>query len=308
MKSDAPHEGESAAVVQPVEAAPTPVETFALPSFSPPFTKTAKPGDGAWTPLRETGLLRSRVHAHAWKPEVEVTLVAADLRRVELGFVAGTQEPKSAQITPDRRPGLVPEAALPELIAVFNGGFMARHGQYGMRIGADRFLAPRADSCTIARYEDSSLRIAPWKELAPSEPTMAWYRQTPPCLLEHSRLNEWLETRPKLWGGAENGDKEIRRSAIGLDRDGRTLFYAHGEWTTAKALADGLAAAGVAHAAELDINWSYTRFVVYGAPAVAGEPPPVVDTLVPKTKFSRLAYVSKPSDRDFFYLARSPKR
>jgi hypothetical protein len=284
------------------------VEAFRPPEFAPPFAKTAKPGDGVWTPLRETGLFRARVHAHAWKPEVEVTLVAADLRQVELGFVAGTEEPKSARVASERRPGVVPAAALSELIAVFNGGFMARHGQYGVRIGEDRFLDPRADACTIARYEDGALKIAPWQALESSEPTMAWYRQTPPCLLEDGRPNEWLESRPKLWGGAENGDKEIRRSAIGLDSTGRTLFYAHGEWTTAEALADGLAAAGVAHAAELDINWSYTRFIIYGAPAMAGDPPQVVEALVPKTKFSKAAYVSKPAERDFFYLTRSSKR
>lgn len=239
---------------------------------------------------------------------MEVTLVAADLRRVELRLVAGTQEPKSTEVSPDRRPGLVPTAALPELIAVFNGGFMARHGQYGMRIDGDRFLAPRDEACAIARYHDGALRIAPWSALEPSEPTMAWYRQTPPCLLEGGRPNELFKTRPKLWGGAENGDKEIRRSAIGLDSDGRTLFYAHGEWTTAEALTAGLAAAGVNDAAELDINWSYTRFLIYGAPAAAGEPPPVVETLVPKTKYLKSAYVSRPSDRDFFYLVRSPER
>jgi hypothetical protein len=253
-------------------------------------------GAGAGGPA----LHRSTVHPDPIKSWVEVTIVAVDRARVDLRMVAGTDEPKSADVPKEHRPGLVAPSDLPHLVAVFNGGFMAHHGAFGMRVGADRFLPPRDEACTIGLESDGRVRIAPWTELADVEASFTAWRQTPPCLVTGGQPSELLATRPKLFGGAENGEHEIRRSALGVDASGRTLFYAHGEWTTAKALGDALAAAGIASAAELDINWSYTRFVLYahgddGAPQATG-------TLVPKTKYGKRTYVERAADRDFFYL------
>jgi hypothetical protein len=81
------------------------------------------------------------------------------------------------------------------------------------------------------------------------------------------------------------------------------LFYGLGEWVTVKALADAMRAVGAVNAAQLDINWSYTRFLFFGRPS-PGEPLEVTSTLIPKIKHTRQGYVSNPSERDFFYLRR----
>jgi hypothetical protein len=295
----------------PAPPAPDPGPTFPPPSFEAPEAKTAKPGDGAWTPLvadaagKPPLLVRTIVHPDASDRFMYAAIVAIDRRRVDLRFLAGTEEPKSTSVPRERRPGVIPAAEHPDLLAVFNGGFMAKHGAWGLRVGADTFLPPKDEACTVAFVNDGSLRIRTWTTLAPAAATIEAFRQTPPCLIEQGAVNPAFEADPKSrrWGSSETGELTIRRSALGLDASGKTLFYGLGEWITPKGLALAMRAAGAAFAAELDVNWSYTRFLLYG-PAKPGEAPEVTETLVPKIKHPPRGYVVKPSDRDFFYLLR----
>lgn len=284
---------------------------FPPADFKPLIERTAQSGDGAWTAMPQGAdgnrsvLVNTTVHPHKIKKHVYVAIVAIDLSRVRLHLVAGTLEPKSDAVPPERRTGLVPAADQSDLIAVFNGGFMARHGNFGMKIGNDVFLPPREDVCSVALLSDGSIRIQTHKELRPVEASILSYRQTPPCIIEKGVPHPDLETerRPRPWGAAENGDAEVRRSALGLDATGQVLFYGVGEWVTVKLLADSMKAAGAENAAQLDINWSYTRFLFFGKPS-EGEALSVASTLIPKMKHSLRGYVESASERDFFYLTK----
>jgi hypothetical protein len=280
---------------------------FPPPAFAPPFARTAKPGDGVFSPIVEGAaggaLARAIVHPHGVKPHPHVVVVAIDLRRVALRLAAGTDEPVSKSVPAERRPGLVPPAELPSLIAVFNGGFLTQHGQWGMMVEGDTFLPPRDEGCTVALLDDGSVRIGTWKALAPLAGRMRAHRQTPPCLVEGEKPHPSLpnEDTARLWGAAVGGDREIRRTALGTDASGKTLFFGIGEWVWARDLAAALRAAGAADVAELDISWSYTRFLLYDRPKPPS-PPEVVSTLIPKVEYTRGSYVQKPAPRDFFYL------
>lgn len=291
---------------EPEIAAPEP--PFPPPSFAPLHARTAKPGDGVWKELAGGVLFQSMVHPDSTKPHIDVALVAVDLRRVDLRLVAGTREPLSKTVPADRRPGLVPAADQARLLAVFNGGFMARHGGWGMMIGGEVFLPPREDGCTVALLDDGGVRIRTFSELGDAKAHMVAYRQTPPCLVERRAIYPALlgGAKPRRWGMSESGGIDIRRSAIGLADGGRTLLYGLGEWVTPRALAESMSAAGAVDAAELDVNWSFTRFILYGEPSTPGDPPEVKGTLVPKIKYAADEYVHKPAERDFFYLARKP--
>ncbi|HVY45236.1 MAG TPA: hypothetical protein VHB21_05115, partial [Minicystis sp.] len=112
------------------------------------------------------------------------------------------------------------------------------------------------------------------------------------------------QVRPRPWSASETGAYDVRRSALGVDASGTIAFFGLGEWVTPHDLADAMKAAGARDAAQLDINWSYTRFLLFG------RPPPehrlqVVETLVPKLKFTPFGYVEKPAERDFFYVTRA---
>lgn len=302
-----PAAGAPAPVVDPAPAPP-----FPPPSFAPPVDRTAKPGDGTWAPLYpgapgEPALLyRTTVHPDRIKPHIYVAIVAVDLTRVAIHLVAGTREPIAPSVPEDRRPGLVPAADQSDLVAVFNGGFMTRHGTWGMKIGADTFLPPHDDGCTIALLANGGVRIRTQAELGGlvSAPEVVASRQTPPCLVEQRAVQPALlgDEKPRRWGLSETGGVDIRRSALGVADGGRTLLYGLGEWVTPRAMAEAMRAAGAVDAAELDVNWSFTRFLLYGPPPRT--PPEVTETLIPKTKHFAGQYVTKPAERDFFYLAR----
>jgi hypothetical protein len=208
-------------------------------------------------------------------------------------------------VPPAERPGLVPRDRFGDLVAAFNGGFKAEHGHYGMMLGGRTFLAPRDTSCTVALYQDGSLRIRTWTTLAETAATMTGFRQAPPCLVEQGDVNDALQARDDArgWGAAVSGATTIRRSALGLDREGKTLFYGLGESVTAGTLARAMKAAGAHDAMQLDVNAAYPRFVLYGKPQ-AGELPTVRTGLIPDIAYSRHEYVDKPEGRDFFYVTR----
>jgi hypothetical protein len=199
----------------------------------------------------------------------------------------------------------VPLADQPDLLAVMNGGFMTRHGAWGMRVGSDEFLPPRDEGCTVAMFADGSVRIRTQAALAGVAEAMAT-RQTPPCLVEEGRISPALLgwDKPRACGLSETGGVDIRRSALGIAEGGRTLLYGLGEWITPRALAEAMRTAGAVDAAELDVNWSYTRFFTYGPAPRSGGPPEVTGSLVPKLKLAAGEYVSRPAERDFLYLVR----
>lgn len=281
---------------------------FPPPSFVPPHARSAQPGDGVYTVWEEgaaagTGALaRTTVHPHPFRKDPMVVVLAVDLRRVELVPMAGTEEPTSTTVPPEKRPGLVPIADQSTLIAVFNGGFLTKHGQFGMRVEGDDFGAAREDSCSIAFLDDGSLRIATHRTLIPLNARLRSYRQTPPCLVEAGTPDARLvhEDTARLWGAALGGKREIRRTALGLDASGKTLFFGIGEWVWARDVALAMKSAGAVDVAELDINWSYTRFLLYDR----SSPPKVVSTLIEKVQYTKDGYLSKPAPRDFFYLRR----
>jgi hypothetical protein len=314
------------ASLPPVAAAPSPAPSgspdaakpagpaepaFPPPGYAPPFPGVAAENDGRWIAMSDLGapagppaMFKSLVHPDPKRTFAAVAVVAIDLTRVDLHLVAGTAEPESAGVPKERRKGMVPSEQLGDLVAVFNGGFKATHGHYGMMIAGDTFLPPRDIACTVGLFKDGSLRIRTWPALKASEPEMAAYRQTPPCLVEQGKENDALSVEyNRNWGAAVGGETVIRRSAIGIDKAGRTLFYGLGESVTAQALARAMHVAGAESAAQLDVNYSYPRFLLYGKqPGVDG--PRAKEALIPGIKFVSWEYVGDASPRDFFYLTR----
>jgi hypothetical protein len=294
----------------PIVAAPGEPDPMANApaAVTPPFEKVAADGDGQWIPMKapwDTGtiaLYKTLLHPDPKRPFAAVAVVAIHLEDMSLHLVAGTDEPKSQQVPRAERPGLVPEADQETLVAAFNGGFKAMHGNYGMRIGERLFIPPRGVACDVGLTKDDSIVIGTHESLAEVEPTFAWYRQTPPCLVEGGEPNPGLlHEFNRNWGATVGGDTIIRRSAIGLSKDKKHLFYALGDAVTAQSLGRALLAVGAHDAAQLDVNYSYPRFLLFergegGSTATA--------PIIPDIKYNPADYVRTPSQRDFFYLKR----
>jgi hypothetical protein len=197
---------------------------------------------------------------------------------------------------------LVPAEEQARLVAVFNGGFQPMHGRWGMRIADHVILPPKDAGCTIALGVGGDVRVGSWSQIAPSEPALKAFRQTPPCLLDSGGLHPKLagnDERP--WGGRAKDLVTRRRSALGIDAERRVLYYALGIEVGPRLLAEALRTAGASDAAQLDINFNWTRFLSFGRASKTGRLE-VSAALLPDMPFSRTGYVAKKSDRDFFYL------
>jgi hypothetical protein len=290
------------------------VPEFAPAPFAPPFTEVAAEGDGVWVPIaaasdaeRGARMHKAVVHPDPRRGFAALAVVAIDLSAFDLHLVAGTEEPSSNTVKRDARPGLIPASHQDKLVAAFNGGFKATHGQYGMAIDGVTFLPARDLACTLVSYRQGGQAIATWSAVSHKESAMAFFRQTPPCLVENGEVHQQLryEEFAKGWGATISGETVIRRSAAGIDKDGKVLFYGLGEAMTAQAIARGMKAAGAHAAAELDVNFSYPRFLFYRRPA-ADKPPEAFEAIIPDIDFQKVQYVVQPSVRDFFYLTRKP--
>ena len=289
--------------------ASAPIQPAQLPSSNRPrdvgalHAAVASKEDGIWQPvsLRSgdgSAIHRTIVHPDPERAYAELFVFALDLSKLEVHSVAGSIEPKTEHPMPGvTRPGLIPEVDRGRLVAAFNGGFKVEHGHFGMMVGGTQLVAPRPKSCTFGELSDGSLTIASWTAVA-SEP-FAWWRQTPGCMIEDGVLHPGLRTADsKNWGATLEGKTVIRRSAVGLGADRKTLFVGISNSTTARALALGMQQAGAETVAQLDVNHSYPRFLLYREEGQALTAKGAVKGLL----YEPDEYVGRASTRDFFYV------
>jgi hypothetical protein len=281
--------------------------SFPPPDVSPPYARSAAPDDGTWRAFGDAKgsdgkplLVATELHPHEASKFITLSVVAVDLARIRLDFLPGVDDVGKVEVP--FVPGVVPNAVQGSLVAVFNGGFMPRHGRWGMRVGDVTLLPPREPGCTVAIDAQDAVHIRSWPALAARAGELRVIRQTPPCLLEQGSLNpELIAGRERAWAGQTPGVVTRRRSALGLSEDRQTLFYAIGVEATPRLLASGLAAVGAHDAAQLDINWNWTRFLLY-EPNAEGKPR--VTTTLAEVEHTRRDYIDAPSKRDFFFLVR----
>ena len=166
-------------------------------------------------------------------------------------------------------------------------------------------LPARPKACTIAGYADGAICIGTWTNLASTEGEMAWWRQTPACMVERGKLHPGLANEgARSWGAALGGETVVRRSAVGLDRERTTLYVGVSNATHARAIALGMQHVGAADLAQLDINWSYPHVVMFRR---SKEGAPEGYVLFEGFAYEDNTYVSRRSQRDFFYVTRATR-
>jgi hypothetical protein len=307
---------------KPVSPPPAPdpkvavLPPFRLRDVGPVHKEWSAPGDGDWVPMLDPDrpddapyLMKTLLHPDKNRSWAEVFVVAVDLRRARLQLVAGTKEPVATEDTGLglARPGMIPKEYREVVIAAFNGGFKTEHGQYGMFTDGTLLVKPKPGVCAIAAYNDDTVRIGNWDKLAETAPTMKFWRETPVCMYENDVLHFRLAdpALARKWGATLDGETVIRRSAIGIDRSRDVLFVSISNHTTARVIADGMHHAGAVTVAQLDVNFSYPKFVTFEKKKTseAGETPKrIAIPLADGFEFSEDEYIREPARRDFFYL------
>lgn len=296
---------------------------FPPPDPGAPFEKSKHEGDGVYRFVFEDApdlpvekriegesdpmfgadfVRRLVIHPHQASRFFKLTVAAFDLQKLALGHGPGAQDVLDVN-HPELEPtaGLVPQDKWPALVAVFNEGFQPKHGRWGMLSGGVLLVPPREDGCTFAVLADGTARVGSWPSLRDDERIVA-YRQTPPCLVEEGEIHpKLLRGDRKPWAGQQKDLKTRRRSAVGLSKDGRTLFYALGTETEPEVLAAGMKHIGAHFAAQLDINWNWTRLFFFREEDGEVRPVGALEEHMAKDKGE---YIYRPGKRGFFYLVR----
>jgi hypothetical protein len=298
--------GATSAAEEKVELTP-----FAPPVPGPVHDTWSAEGDGQWVPVtdpRRPGeaprMFKTLLHADSSRSWSELFVVAVDLRQVAVVPVMGYQEPRTDKKEAEgyKRPAKIPEAHYDALLAAFNGGFMAEHGKYGVYFDGILFLDPKDDACTLTKFKDGSFAVGTWTGMKARQNEMEWFRQAPACMYEGGEMHPNLRVHSaRKWGATLDGNTVIRRSAVGLSQDQQILFVGISNHTTAKVMAHGMHHAGAHTVAQMDVNWSYPKFVTYEK-RDDGLLYPIA--LAEGFEFSDKLYLRERSMRDFFYLAR----
>lgn len=296
---------------------------FPPPDPGPMFERSAQEGDGQWrdffwfpegadkkrlearveSQFASRSVKRLVIHPHEASRFQSLTVAAFDLGQLRLGHVPGRQDIEDVghgELAPQA--GLAPEPA--SLLAVFNGGFQPKHGRWGMLSLDTQLVAPRSDACTVGVSAEGRAVIAPWLEIEDREGLVA-YRQTPPCLVHAGAVHaDLLNSKRAAWAGQHADRKTRRRSAVGISEDGRTLFFAVGTETEPEVLAAGMKHVGAQAAAQLDINWNWTRlFLFMTTETEPGRTTTIpVGALLPQMAKDRGEYITRPGKRGFFTL------
>lgn len=268
-------------------AAPTGPTTFADPEVGwppPPMTvpvSPALPGEGQWialdhdafitptaagtAPAFVTSFVRPDVH----RQDVRVYVTLWDPRQIALHMEAGTVEPIGAG--GEHGPGLVPRTpeVMKHLVAAFNGGFQAQHGEYGMAANGIEYLPPKPYAASVVELRDGSEGFGAW----PADPAVpedvVAFRQNLTALVQDGKFNPWGRN---WWGGTPPGWPDqihSARSAICLTAE-HFVGYFYSTSISADDLAQGMLDAHCAFGIHLDMNPGHAGFEFYDVAPAGG--------------------------------------
>jgi len=200
-----------------------------------------------------------------------------------------------------KRSGKIPEKDLVPwvLLATFNGGFKATHGQFGAMSEGITVLQPRPLLGTLVVHNDGRIEIGEWgDEIDPEVKCISW-RQNGPLVIHKGKVNSNIYNNdPTDWGYTVDDVSPTWRSGIGLSLDGSTLFYYAGPKLTMEALAEGMVASGASEGLQLDINnyWVHFTAIRTDNEKLIAEP------LVPDAMKENIDRYLFPYTRDYFYV------
>lgn len=188
-------------------------------------------------------------------------IVLWDPRQVELRPVAGTIEPMSA--TGVRGSGLVPREEVDRMVAGFNGGFQATHGEYGMMMEGTLFIPPKGYGATVATLADGRTGMGTWNEEVDVIPeNIVAFRQNMTPLVHDHEVNPFHRD---WWGAAPPGSRDptyTQRSGVCLTDDG-FVAYLWGPSLSPESLGAAMVRIGCNHGTHLDMNAILTGFEFY---------------------------------------------
>jgi hypothetical protein len=242
------------------------------PSMKPIVTPPLA-GEGEWialdrdpfitpNPGAPPAFVTSFIRADKGRPQTRIYVTMWDPRQIALHMQAGTVEPVSA--SGEAGPGVIPRA--PEIIrrvvAGFNGGFQAIHGEFGMQADGVLYLPPKPYAATVLEMRDGETELGTWPEKSDVPDDVLSYRQNLTALIDHGEFNPW---KREWWGGTPKGWKDnihTTRTGICLTKE-NFVGYFYGLDISAEVLAQGMTLARCEYGVHLDMNPGLAGFEFY---------------------------------------------
>ncbi len=220
-----------------------------IPGLASPFVTTFVRTDPA--------AMHTRVYVTLWDP-----------RLVALHMEAGTVEPVSA--TGEAGPGQIPRTpeVMRRVVAGFNGGFQATHGQFGMQVSGVLYLPPKAYAATVMELRDGTTAFGAWpkrpnEQLAGDVPDeVLSFRQNMTALVQNDKYNPWGRA---WWGGVPPGWHDAvhtTRSGLCITKEGFVAYF-WGSEIGPEPLGRAMLVARCAFGIHLDMNPGLAGFEFY---------------------------------------------
>ena len=289
--------------LKPPQPAFTPTPSMWQPIALTPLSASDE-DEGVWSAYIQDAAGHSVAYRTFIQPDPErpytlVAIVAIDLTRTRLHFVLGRSEPAGENTQP--RSGAIPQAdrVANVLLAAFNGGFQARHGQSGAMAGGILALPPKDGFGTLVIYKNGRVSLGEWKPGAAITPDMAAFRQNGPLVVQAGQVNPRIHNNsPQDWGYTVMDVSPTVRTGVGLSADEKTLYYFCGPSLSMEMLAKSMQAAGAWNAIQLDINNYWALFVKFQPSGSALVPEP----LLPRMMVANIERYLWDFMRDYFYI------
>ncbi|MBK8168981.1 MAG: hypothetical protein IPK60_01400 [Sandaracinaceae bacterium] len=276
---------------------------FPPASMTPVLTNDPVRGEGEWIPVVDDPFVQSypnappafyqtfiRVDPERGFARIYITLW--DPRQVQLHIMTGTREPESA--TGETGPGIVPrdDETLSRMVAGFNGGFQAQHGEFGMMSEGRVYLPPKPWAATVAVYDDGRVAMGSWQ--GPEDTRLSQFteeaatrqipenmiemRQNLTSVVENGTYNPWSRW---WWGAAPEAATEqtfTNRTGLCQTREGFYAFFWGGSMGP-EALGTAMNALHCVRGMHLDMNSKHTAFEFYRLARAGAVLPPVTSPL-----------------------------
>jgi hypothetical protein len=243
----------------------------------PPMTAVlspALPGEGQWIALDKDpfitptpsgappAFVTSFLRPDRQRADVRVYATLWDPRQVALHMEAGTVEPISA--TGEHGSGMIPRVpeVIEHVVAAFNGGFQAQHGEYGMQSNGIEYLPPKPYAATVVEFRNGANGFGAWPPSGGVPEDVIGMRQNLTALVQDGKFNPWGRT---WWGGAPPGWPDqihTARSAICLTREGFAGYF-YSSSISAEDLGHAMLAARCSFGIHLDMNVGHAGFEFY---------------------------------------------
>ena len=249
---------------------PKPLE----PLLKPPLT-----GEGVWIPLEKDAFitpipgvpapfLTTFVRGDPAAPQTRVYVTLWDPRLVSLHMEAGTVEPVSA--TGEAGPGQIPRTpeVIRHVVAGFNGGFQATHGEFGMQADGVLYLPPKPYGATVMELRDGTTAFGAWPKSTEVPDEVLSFRQNMTPLVQNDKYNPWGRA---WWGGVPPGWHDAvhtTRSGVCLTKENFVAYF-WGNDIGPEPLGRAMLVARCAFGIHLDMNPGLAGFEFYNVQTAA---------------------------------------